>query len=263
MTLTAFPTLAPFTASDSEVDMVAFLQREKVDVVVACDLPVAQLEAIDSAARAAGSMFYGAGTYGFFGWVFADLGASYDYVVTPAPTSVNPNPSLVKKRAAYASLTSALQQDHWALSEKETASGGSAFRGLSRSESRALQPQLAINVLAVWEFSKRHGGALPAGAEGEQAELAGIAEEMRKALGVHTKALPSVDAEIIAHLAQHARRLFAPTLAIVGGLLAQDVLRTLSRKDTPIANLLAVDTMGGNGAVSRWAMAPAVDEVEA
>lgn len=37
-------------------------------------------ETIDAAARAAGSKFYGAGTYGFLGYVFADLGAQYDYV---------------------------------------------------------------------------------------------------------------------------------------------------------------------------------------
>lgn len=58
------------------------------------------------------------------------------------------------------------------------------------------------------------------------------------------------------HLAAHATHFFAPTLAIVGGLLAQDVLRVLSHKDTPIANLLVVDSLSGAGVVSRWAMAP-------
>jgi ubiquitin-like 1-activating enzyme E1 A len=54
------------------------------------------------------------------------------------------------------------------------------------------------------------------------------------------------------HLALHATHHFAPTLAILGGLLAQDVLRALSRKEKPIINLLAVDSMGGIGAVGKW-----------
>jgi ubiquitin-like 1-activating enzyme E1 A len=61
------------------------------------------------------------------------------------------------------------------------------------------------------------------------------------------------------HLAEHATAFFPPTLAIVGGLLAQDVLRALSKKDKPIVNLLAVDTMNGTGAVTRWAMGDMVD----
>lgn len=35
------------------------------------------------------------------------------------------------------------------------------------------------------------------------------------------------------------------------------MLRALSRKDMPIANLLAVDSTGGIGVVSRWAMGDA------
>lgn len=64
---------------------------------------------------------------------------------------------------------------------------------------------------------------------------------------------------MIEHLSSHATHFFPPTLAILGGLLAQDVLRVLSHKDTPIINLLAVDSLGGVGTVTRWAMAEPVD----
>jgi ubiquitin-like 1-activating enzyme E1 A len=39
-------------------------------------------EKIDEAARKAGTMFYSAGTYGFYGYVFSDLGSSHEYVYT-------------------------------------------------------------------------------------------------------------------------------------------------------------------------------------
>jgi ubiquitin-like 1-activating enzyme E1 A len=58
----------------------------------------------------------------------------------------------------------------------------------------------------------------------------------------------------------HASHYFPPTLAILGGLVAQDVLRCLSRKDTPIANLLAVDSMGGTGNAGGWVMGDMRDE---
>jgi ubiquitin-like 1-activating enzyme E1 A len=72
--------------------------------------------------------------------------------------------------------------------------------------------------------------------------------------------LSTFQAELtIRHLSSHASHFFPPTLAILGGFLAQDVLRTLSKKDTPFTNLLAVDTMGGTGTVARWAMGEAVE----
>jgi hypothetical protein len=39
-------------------------------------------ETIDSAAREAGTIFYGTGSYGFYGYAFADLGEKYPFVYT-------------------------------------------------------------------------------------------------------------------------------------------------------------------------------------
>jgi ubiquitin-like 1-activating enzyme E1 A len=61
------------------------------------------------------------------------------------------------------------------------------------------------------------------------------------------------------HLGTHATAFFPPTLAILGGCLAQDVLRAISKKDKPIANLLAVDSWTGQGAVARWGMDDMLD----
>ncbi|TXT15546.1 hypothetical protein VHUM_00049 [Vanrija humicola] len=249
VSLTARPTLAPFvTEGESDEDAIAaFLREEKVDVVVACDLSFTQMETIDAGARKAGSMFYGAGTYGFYGYVFADLGQDYDYIFTDAPAVIQ------KRRATFASLASVVDRSKWDLPATQAAEGGSPFRGLTRNNSKSLQPGLVIGILALWEFEKRHG-ALPTGAEGQQAEITAIAEELRNELGINAKALPAVDESVIEHLASHATHFFPPTLAILGGLLAQDVLRVLSHKDRPTVNLLTVDSLGGVGTNTRWAM---------
>jgi ubiquitin-like 1-activating enzyme E1 A len=62
-------------------------------------------------------------------------------------------------------------------------------------------------------------------------------------------------------MSRHNSHFFPPTLAILGGLVAQDVLRVLSRKDTPIANLLVVDSMRGSGNVGSWGMVGMRDDL--
>ncbi|CAD6591847.1 MAG: hypothetical protein TREMPRED_000227, partial [Tremellales sp. Tagirdzhanova-0007] len=155
VSLTALPTLTPFvrdprTAAaelDQGEEMVDFLKRERVDVVVACDLERAEMEAIDGAARRAGVKFYGAGTYGFYGYVFADLGEGYEYVHTPSSTKDNPSPGLVKKILSYPSLTTVLDSSAWELPWTESAKGGSPFRGLTRNATRDRVPGIALGVL--------------------------------------------------------------------------------------------------------------------
>jgi ubiquitin-like 1-activating enzyme E1 A len=82
--------------------MLEFLKREKVDVVVACDMTRSEIvrflpvlwrrvisrglgllgqESINAATREANVGLYAAGSYGYYGYVFADLG-QHDFVVT-------------------------------------------------------------------------------------------------------------------------------------------------------------------------------------
>jgi ubiquitin-like 1-activating enzyme E1 A len=39
-------------------------------------------ETLDTAARASGTMIYATGTYGFYGYAYADLGEKYQFVYT-------------------------------------------------------------------------------------------------------------------------------------------------------------------------------------
>ncbi|WWC71092.1 uncharacterized protein I206_105045 [Kwoniella pini CBS 10737] len=257
VSLTALETLQPFI-DGSESEIVDFLKREKVDVIVACDLPKSQLEAIDEAARKAGSMFYAAGTYGFYGYVFADLGESYEHVYNQKATPENSTPGLAKKILSYPSFNQALSSTNWGKPAIEADQGGSPYRGLTKNQTRDAAPGIVLGLLALWEFENINS-ALPSGEEIQFAQIKEIAERLRVDLGINARSLPSVDEQMIQHLANHATQFFPPTLAVLGGLLAQDVLRALSRKDRPIVNLLSVDTMGGVGVVGRWNMGDGVD----
>ncbi|WVN90778.1 uncharacterized protein L203_106021 [Cryptococcus depauperatus CBS 7841] len=227
-----------------EEEAVNMMKREGVDVVVVCDLSVKENEKINNAARKAGSLFYAASSFGFYGFVFADLGESFEYVD-------NTPPGLTKKSLSYSPLVKVLDKANW---DKPN---GSPFRGLSKNATKALAPNVALCLLALWEFESQNNRS-PSN-EADLSDMTSFAENLRKTLAINPVAFPSVDLSTLSHLVLHSTHFFVPTLAILGGFLAQDVLRSLSRKGKPIANLLTVDSMGGIGTVGRWCMADSAE----
>lgn len=91
--------LGPFAAGGEE-EIVAWLEKYKIDLVCATDMNREQMVSnlviawpkdaqisllqikVNAACRKSGKMFYGAGGYGFNGFVFADLGTDYECVST-------------------------------------------------------------------------------------------------------------------------------------------------------------------------------------
>jgi ubiquitin-like 1-activating enzyme E1 A len=55
-------------------------------------------------------------------------------------------------------------------------------------------------------------------------------------------------------LSETATTEFSPVCAIVGGMLAQDILKTLGARDPPIANFFTFDGNTGAGTVCRMSM---------
>lgn len=92
--------LGPFASGGNEEEIVAWLEEHKIDLVCATDMSRDQMVSgrfiapatqcshcllqikINAACRSSGKLFYGAGGYGFNGFVFADLGAEYECVST-------------------------------------------------------------------------------------------------------------------------------------------------------------------------------------
>ncbi|KAG7530359.1 hypothetical protein FFLO_05075 [Filobasidium floriforme] len=241
------PTLSPFQEGGSEEEMDAFLRDESVDLVCATDLTKKEMIKLNEACRRTGKLFYGAGSYGFIGYIFADLGQSYEWVMASGSASgsgqagsANANTKMTKKKVDCRTLSEAL--------------GSSPFEGLTKNQTKETVPSIILGVQAVWEYQERHAGKLPQSEEEDLGELVEIAESMRKGLKINEKFMKEPPREVLAHLANGASHEFAPTAAILGGLLAQDILRALSRKEKPVMNFLAVDTMAGTGTTTRWGM---------
>lgn len=55
-------------------------------------------------------------------------------------------------------------------------------------------------------------------------------------------------------MATTAAHEFSPVCAVVGGMLAQDILKALAAREPPIANFFTFDGNTGAGTVSRLGM---------
>jgi ubiquitin-like 1-activating enzyme E1 A len=127
-------------------------------------------------------LFYGAGSYGFVGYVVNDLGKEYDYVMTwgvvfpscrhatrrtdgnarhinrSSSSNAAAGPSkLVKKRVDYPSLEGALASN--------------PFKGLTRNATKEKMPAYVIGVQGAFWMSTRIGTDLPFSALSEISAL--------------------------------------------------------------------------------------------
>jgi len=208
-----------------------------VDLVCATDYDITTLEKLDEACRAGGKMFYAGGTMGWYGWAFADLGehsfASSDKNKPTAPQT--------RKTYTYAPLPTALN---------------ASWSHLSKRDTKELNPAVVFSILSVWEYQARHG-SLPEGEENVK-ELVAIGDELVRAAGVNKLVLKTMPSEHLERLATTAAFELSPICAVLGGVLAQDMLKAIGGREAPMANFFAFDGMVGGGTVSRLGMKDAV-----
>ncbi|KAJ2250055.1 E1 ubiquitin-activating protein aos1 [Coemansia sp. RSA 475] len=180
------------------------------DVVVHVD-SYTKAQRVASACRSAQVNFVAAGAFGLFGFVFVDCGDRHEYVET---TSAESSTTCV---AEYVSLFDSL---------------AACVQESSTVRLRRKYPPL------VFVFQ-----ALMAGMVDTEDEL----EKLVKA-SLHNRSIPSdvVDHDIISRVAQSLGTEFVPCAAVVGGTLAQEVLKIITRKDMPINNWYTYDALKGD-----------------
>lgn len=146
---------------------------------------------------------------------------------------------------------------------------------------------------AIWEFQAVHEGKLPSDIE-EADELEAIVNKMIKEANVNKQILTVAPRDLIEYvsprllsssipftadfrsslclhvsilvflwnvgcvnrtMATTAFAEFSPVCAVVGGLLAQDILKALGAREAPLANFFTFDGNTGSGTVVRMKMA--------
>ncbi|CAL8334572.1 unnamed protein product [Boreogadus saida] len=183
--------------------------------------------------------------YGYYGYMFSDLGPDYNYVeekpkmVKPSGDSndgpkakkakVDPNETtMVKKTASFCSLKEALEVD-W-TTEKAKA-------GLKRTP----VDYFLLHVLLKFRTDKGRDPAPQS--QGEDGQLLRqIRDDVLESMGLNRELLSD---DFVSYCFSE----MAPVCAVVGGVLGQEVVKALSQRDAPHKNIFFFDGRKGNGVV--------------
>ncbi|KAF9998393.1 SUMO-activating enzyme subunit 1 [Entomortierella chlamydospora] len=194
-----------------------------------------QMIRIDNACRQGNTGLYAAGVHGFFGYIFCDL-KHHEYREESqgqvTERGKEPETTVTYKSQSYDSLSSTLEC-FWGFPKP---------RVLKRKVSPLF---FAIQVL--WLFQQAHGGRLPQGGNQQDLEaMFKLRDERLKSAQVDNS---FVEDELLQTLVETASAEISPVCAIVGGFLAQDILKALSGKDSPLLNYFLYNGIEGTGLV--------------
>ncbi|KAH9480515.1 SUMO-activating enzyme subunit 1 [Psilocybe cubensis] len=203
-----------------------------VDLVCVADWDRDNLIKLNELCRKHSKPFYAGGTYGLNGYIFCDL-LSHDYLA-PDRSAPKEQPRSVKATTVYTPLSSAI---------------GYRWSGLSKRQTKEVNPALFFAILAIWQFQAVHGH-LPTEIN-QTEELEALANKFISEADVNKQILPTEPRSVIESLSITASHEFSPVCAIVGGVLAQDILKALGGRDPPIANFFLFDGSTGGGTVCR------------
>ncbi|KAF7291687.1 Fumarate reductase flavoprotein subunit [Mycena chlorophos] len=214
---------------------------QTVDLVCVTDWDKESLVRINATCRRLGKPFYAGGTYGVLGYIFCDL-LTHEYVAPDNRSLPKDQQKSIKFSATYPPLADALAHKWTQLTKRQT---------------KEVNPAVVFTILGIWEYQKRHGN-LPADATAAS-ELQSISDSLLSAADVRKQVLETVPSDLVASSAETAGAEFSPVCAIVGGMLAQDILKTLGARDAPIANFFVFDgTTGGGTTVQTRSADPTV-----
>ncbi|KAG0704273.1 hypothetical protein DFH29DRAFT_912683 [Suillus ampliporus] len=207
-----------------------------VDLVCVTDWDREGLIKINGTCRQFGKPFYAGGTFGVLGYVFCDL-LKHEYI-SPDRSAPKEAPKNVKACAFYSRLDMALEH---------------RWTGLTKRQTKELNPAVVHVILALWEYQNNHEGKLPDDMDAGP-ELGEIANSILTASEVNRQVLTSVPQDLIDAMCTSAAHEFSPTCAVVGGILAQDILKALAAREAPIANFFTFDGNTGGGSVCKMNM---------
>lgn len=203
----------------------------KFDVVCCCEgLSGEELAKVNALCRKRGVKFYCGHTWGFFGYFFSDLiEHAYTQEVPVLPgTKGLAGPSLENKRDMEQAASTVIKKVMTCvpLSKALQVRAGKAGTGLDRKTS----PYFFL-LHVVLRFYDKHQAAPR---DCDRAELISLRDEVAGELGVGKERIPD-------HLFDTIDREMCATCAVVGGVLAQDVIKVASCKDPPLKNFFLFD----------------------
>ncbi|EJT98612.1 hypothetical protein DACRYDRAFT_90739 [Dacryopinax primogenitus] len=208
-----------------------------INLVCATDCDRVTYEKLDEACHKSGKQFYCGGTMGWYGYAFCDLG-QHSYV---SQDQTKPNSPQTHKTFTYVPLSTALR---------------ATWSHLTKRDTKELNPAVVFSILAVWEYQARHS-SLPED-EAVVPELLQMGNELLGPAQINKLVLKTLPSEHVERLSTIAAAELSPICAILGGFLAQDMLKAIGGREAPMANFFTFDGILGGGTVCRLGMKDAV-----
>ena len=188
---------------------------ERFDAVVVAEMGLERAMRVNEACRRRGKPFFAAFSGASAAWFFADLGEGPFEYAEGDEVKIAPRGATLRR----------------ALDDAEA-----DFRRVKRRS-----PRMPLAVRVVAEFERAHGRA-PTMEDWDA--LDALRVELPTRFGASADC---VDAESVRALVSGERE-FPAINAIVGGVLAQEILKSISHKGAPCVNLFTFDVASGQGA---------------
>ncbi|ORY79992.1 hypothetical protein BCR37DRAFT_403198 [Protomyces lactucae-debilis] len=199
----------------------------KFDVVVVCDGTLPDLLRINEACRAAQKPFLAAEIPGMYGYIFADL-LEHEYVTEREET---------KSTGERQKVTVPAKSSYKPLADSMKVDFASKLRPKLRKKVSPLLPIL-MSMLS-WDNDDAHDAEHTYEKKSqEQARVLGLADSC-------------VTEEVVHDVSESLGCELSPVAAIVGGILSQDVLNVLSKREQPVDNWFIYNGETGEGPVYR------------
>lgn len=215
------------------------------DMVIATDVDMNSISVINASCRLCDRPFYAAGTYGFYGFIFADLG-SHEYVIEREKS--NRPTALAAETSTRSIIATHTKRENGKVIEMVTkrdiyspfllANTSPIPVEFLNSRRRKLQvPPLLSCLRALWEFQSI-SGAMPGPSHADLELFTTLATDKHKELQLPSETLR---ADFLRSFLQNIGSEIAPITAFLGGELAQDVINVLGQREQPIQNFLLFD----------------------
>ncbi len=237
-------------------------------LVVVTDRDPSALDRINTAARVVDRPFYAASTYGYYGFIFADL-IEHEFVITRDRGNVAPVPGTKETRTRVVVDVKLLEEkgeDAADAGAPKSNSNAPTVEAVTKRELYSTwmlssasplpatirnSPRRLRNVLpclpclrALWAFQELYEDTAKGAAHvpdprngGDLRQFVSLVNEKQKQLGV-----PEVKADTITDFFQGiAQREISSVVTAVGGEAAQDIINTLGHSQQPIQNLAVFD----------------------
>ncbi|ODQ52432.1 hypothetical protein SAICODRAFT_19626 [Saitoella complicata NRRL Y-17804] len=215
------------------------------DLVVATEMGFDELVKINNHCRNTNTPFYAAATHGLYGYIFADLG-SHTYTLS----SPDPKAKVVPRQTPPMITTPHTKT--WdplstVLGEERKEAFGTGMRPKLRKRVSPVLPAL----LATWDIYPHIHPAHPEPIDPDPitiADFSAATHSAARSLGLDADLL--ITESFVESWVSGFGTELSPVAAVVGGVLAQDVLNVLSGREEPIRNLFVFDgEQGGAGPI--------------